>query len=92
MANPNHIKKFKHELVEIYKDPHMYKFLHLPVQSGDNSVLVDMTRGYTVKDFLETVNLFRENIKDIYLATDIIVGFPTEMMLHLKTLSNLLKL
>jgi len=56
----------------------MYKFLHLPVQSGDNSVLVDMNRGYTVKDFLETVNLFRENIKDIYLATDIIVGFPTE--------------
>ena len=78
MANPNHIKKFKHELVEIYKDPHMYKFLHLPVQSGDNSVLVDMNRGYTVKDFLETVNLFRENIRDIYLATDIIVGFPTE--------------
>ena len=36
MANPNHIKTFENELVDLYKDPHMYRFLHIPVQSGDD--------------------------------------------------------
>ncbi|MCC7572738.1 MAG: tRNA (N(6)-L-threonylcarbamoyladenosine(37)-C(2))-methylthiotransferase [Candidatus Methanofastidiosum sp.] len=78
MANPNHIKIFENELVELYKNPHMYRFLHIPVQSGDDKVLLDMNRGHTIKEFLETVSLFRNNIKDLYLCTDIIVGFPTE--------------
>ncbi len=78
MANPNHIKKFENELVDLYKDPHMYRFLHIPVQSGDDQVLSDMNRGHTVKEFLGTVSLFRDNIKDLYLCTDVIVGFPTE--------------
>ncbi|MEN6378813.1 MAG: tRNA (N(6)-L-threonylcarbamoyladenosine(37)-C(2))-methylthiotransferase [Methanofastidiosum sp.] len=78
MANPNHIRTFENELVELYKDPHMYRFLHIPVQSGDDQVLSDMSRGHTVKEFLGTVSLFRNNIEDLYLCTDIIVGFPTE--------------
>ena len=78
MANPNHIKNFQKELVELYKDPHMYKFLHIPVQSGDDQVLSDMKRGHTIKEFLDTVSLFRKNIDDLYLCTDVIVGFPTE--------------
>lgn len=78
MANPSHIKQFEKELVEIYKDPHIYRFLHVPVQSGDDKVLLDMNRGHSVKEFLDTVSLFRKNIKDLYLCTDIIVGFPTE--------------
>jgi MiaB-like tRNA modifying enzyme len=78
MANPNHIKEFEKELVELYKDPHMYRFLHVPVQSGDDKVLSDMNRRHTVKEFQESVSLFRENIEDLYLCTDIIVGFPTE--------------
>ena len=78
MANPNHIKEFEKELVEVYKDPHMYRFLHVPVQSGDDKVLSDMNRRHTVKEFLDTVSLFRKNIEDLYLCTDIIVGFPTE--------------
>jgi len=56
----------------------MYRFLHIPVQSGDDQVLSDMNRGHTVKEFLGTVSLFRDNIKDLYLCTDVIVGFPTE--------------
>ncbi|NYT04063.1 MAG: tRNA (N(6)-L-threonylcarbamoyladenosine(37)-C(2))-methylthiotransferase, partial [Candidatus Methanofastidiosa archaeon] len=78
MANPNHIKEFEKELVGLYKDPHMYRFLHVPVQSGDDKVLSDMNRRHTVKEFLDTVSLFRKNIEDLYLCTDIIVGFPTE--------------
>ncbi|KYC45056.1 MAG: (Dimethylallyl)adenosine tRNA methylthiotransferase MiaB [Candidatus Methanofastidiosum methylothiophilum] len=78
MANPNHIKSFEKELVELYKDPHMYRFLHIPVQSGDDRVLLDMKRGHKIKEFLDTVSLFRKNIEDLYLCTDVIVGFPTE--------------
>jgi tRNA A37 methylthiotransferase MiaB len=55
----------------------IYKFLHIPVQSGDNKVLEDMRRDHTVEDFLEVVDAFRSNF-EITLATDIIVGFPTE--------------
>ncbi|KYC54250.1 MAG: coproporphyrinogen III oxidase [Candidatus Methanofastidiosum methylothiophilum] len=78
MANPNHIKSFENELVPIYNDPHMYRFLHVPVQSGDDKVLSDMRRDHTIKDYISTVSLFRKNIKDLYLCTDIIVGYPTE--------------
>lgn len=78
MANPNHIKKFENDLVKLYKAPHMYKFLHIPVQSGDDKVLSDMSRGHNVKEFQETVSLFKNSIQDLYLCTDVIVGFPTE--------------
>jgi len=78
MANPNHIRSFENELVPIYGNPQMYRFLHIPVQSGDDQVLSDMRRDHTIKDYLATVSLFRKNIKDLYLCTDIIVGFPTE--------------
>jgi MiaB-like tRNA modifying enzyme len=78
MANPKHIKSFEKELVPIYNDPHMYRFLHVPIQSGDDKILSDMKRDHTIKEYLGTVALFRKNIKDLYLCTDIIVGFPTE--------------
>lgn len=78
MANPNHIKSFEKDLVPIYTDSHMYRFLHIPVQSGDDQVLSDMKRDHTIKEYLATVSLFRKNIKDLYLCTDVIVGFPTE--------------
>ena len=56
----------------------MYKFLHVPVQSGSNRVLKLMNRGYKNKDFVDLVNLFRKKVKGITFSTDIIVGFPTE--------------
>jgi threonylcarbamoyladenosine tRNA methylthiotransferase CDKAL1 len=58
--------------------PKVSKFLHVPVQSGSDSVLAAMRRGYTVSDFEEIVAAFRSRIPSIYLSTDIIVGFPTE--------------
>lgn len=78
MMNPNHVIKFLDELVDAYKDKKIYKFLHLPVQSGDNRILKLMVRNYTVEDFEEIVGAFRRKIPDLNLNTDIIVGFPGE--------------
>lgn len=78
MMNPNHILKFLDELIEAYEDEKVYRFLHLPVQSGDNEVLRKMGRNYTVEDFEEIVRSFRRRISGLNLNTDIIVGFPGE--------------
>ncbi|NJF25204.1 tRNA (N(6)-L-threonylcarbamoyladenosine(37)-C(2))-methylthiotransferase [Thermococcus sp. Bubb.Bath] len=78
MMNPNHVLKFLDELIEAYQDPKIYKFLHLPVQSGDNEVLRRMGRNYTVEEFEEIVREFRKKIPGLNLNTDIIVGFPGE--------------
>jgi len=77
MMNPNHLSKFLDELVDVYRNEKIYKFLHLPVQSGDNEVLRRMGRTYTVEEFEEIVKTFRK-IPDLNLTTDIIVGFPGE--------------
>ena len=78
MMNPNHVLKFLDELVEVYRDKKVYKFLHLPVQSGDDDVLRRMGRTYTVEEFEGIVRAFRKKIPDLNLNTDLIVGFPGE--------------
>jgi MiaB-like tRNA modifying enzyme len=79
MMNPLHFKKIEVEkLTEIFKNKKIFKFLHIPVQSGSNKVLKDMKRGYTVEEFLDWVKIFRKKIRKITISTDIIVGFPTE--------------
>lgn len=78
MMNPASAKKILPELVNVFENEKIYKFLHLPVQSGDNRVLAEMRREYTVEEFEEMVHEFRGRLRDLYLATDIIVGFPGE--------------
>ncbi|RLF25656.1 MAG: MiaB/RimO family radical SAM methylthiotransferase, partial [Thermoplasmata archaeon] len=78
MMNPNHVLKFLDELVDAYTDEKVYRFLHLPVQSGDDEVLKRMGRTYTVEQFEEIVRTFRKKVRDLNLNTDIIVGFPGE--------------
>ncbi|MBS3073068.1 tRNA (N(6)-L-threonylcarbamoyladenosine(37)-C(2))-methylthiotransferase [Candidatus Pacearchaeota archaeon] len=78
MMNPEHVIKMLPELIEIYKDPRVIKFIHIPVQSGSNKVLKEMNRKYTIEQFKKIVNGFRKAIPDICISTDIIVGYPTE--------------
>ena len=52
--------------------------LHLPVQSGSNSILKAMNRVYTREDYIELVQKAREYVPEICLTSDIIVGFPGE--------------
>lgn len=78
MYNPMSIKDIIDDLISIYKDPKVYKFSHLPVQSGDDNILKLMKRPYTVNEFIEIINRLRDAIPRIQIATDIIVGFPFE--------------
>ena len=78
MMNPNNAIKILDELVEAYQSEKVYKFLHLPVQSGNNEVLRRMGRTYTVEEFEEVVRTFRRKVPGLNLNTDIIVGFPGE--------------
>jgi MiaB-like tRNA modifying enzyme len=91
MMNPQHAIKILPELIDAFKSSKIYKFLHIPVQSGNNGVLRDMGRFYTVENFLQIVNEFRENFKEITIATDIIVGYPTENESAFQDTLNLLE-
>ena len=78
MMNPYTAHKNLDSIVSAYVNQKIYKFLHLPVQSGDNDILKRMNRGYTVEDFIRIVKTFRKTYPNLVLSTDIIVGFPTE--------------
>ncbi len=78
MMNPNNAIKILDELIDAYRSEKVYKFLHLPVQSGDNEILRRMGRNYTVEEFEEIVREFRRKVPGLNLNTDIIVGFPGE--------------
>ncbi|RLI77668.1 threonylcarbamoyladenosine tRNA methylthiotransferase [Archaeoglobales archaeon] len=78
MMNPQHAVNMLDELINAFSDEKIYKFIHVPVQSGDNKILEDMKRNHTVEDFVEVVSTFKKNFEDVLVSTDIIVGFPTE--------------
>ncbi|MHC3128625.1 MAG: tRNA (N(6)-L-threonylcarbamoyladenosine(37)-C(2))-methylthiotransferase [Candidatus Bathyarchaeota archaeon] len=78
MMNPDHVRGMLDELVEAYKCGGVFKFLHLPVQSGDDEVLELMNRRYTVEEFKTVVQAFREEVPRLTLSTDVICGFPGE--------------
>ena len=78
MMHPKNILNDVDEIIDAMKHPKVYDFVHLPVQSGSDKVLSDMRRGHTVDQYLEIVSKFKNEIPDITLAVDIIVGYPTE--------------
>jgi threonylcarbamoyladenosine tRNA methylthiotransferase CDKAL1 len=78
MMNPGYAKKMLKPLLSAYDSDKLYKFIHLPIQSGDDELLEKMNRGYPAKDFIETAGAFRKKFKDGVIATDIIVGHPLE--------------
>src|SRR3989338_2617355 len=78
MGNPDHYIKMLPQLIEAFKHEKMFKFLHLPVQSGNNKVLDDMKREYTVEDYKKIIMEFKKAIPEMQIMTDLICGFPTE--------------
>jgi MiaB-like tRNA modifying enzyme len=78
MMTPNMVTDMQDQLVEAFGSEKVFKFLHLPVQSGDDETLKRMRRFYTAEQFKSIVNAFRAEFPDLTLATDIIVGFPGE--------------
>lgn len=78
MMNPNNLDRIMDGLLDVMEDERVYRFLHIPVQSGSNKVLDDMRRHYSVDRFFGIVNRLRERYPDISIATDLITGFPGE--------------
>ncbi len=78
MMTPNIVTEMQSRLITSLDNPKIFKFLHLPVQSGDDTVLQYMRRFYTAEEFKRTVNTFRNEFPKLTLATDVIVGFPGE--------------
>jgi MiaB-like tRNA modifying enzyme len=78
MMNPATAKPILDELIEAFASPKVFKFLHLPLQSGSNEILRRMNRGYRVEDYCAIVNAFRNRYPELLLSTDYIVGFPGE--------------
>jgi MiaB-like tRNA modifying enzyme len=77
MMNPMFIPFMLEDLIEAYKDDKVFKFLHIPVQSGSDKILTEMKRNHKAELFLDIVDKFRREM-NITIATDIIVGFPRE--------------
>lgn len=78
MMEPRNTYDIRNELFESYVSTKVFKFLHLPVQSGDDRILKSMNREYTVDEFREIVRLYREKYPDSVLSTDIIAGYHGE--------------
>lgn len=91
MINPEHVMHFLDELIEVLKHPKVYKFVHIPLQSGDDRVLKIMNRRYTVDDYRYIVKYIRMKIPDVMIATDIIVGHPGEDEEAFENTLNLLR-
>jgi len=80
---------FTEDIVQSIKLPKVDKHLHLPVQSGDDKILKKMNRKYNAKQYLSLINQIKEEIPEIKMSTDIIVGFPGETK---KAFENTVKL
>lgn len=91
MGNPHHFAKCLDELIKVFKNPKIFKFLHIPVQSGNDAVLKAMRRNYTVKTFKGLVAKFRQAVPELTLSTDIIVGYPGETKEQFMDSVNLIK-
>ncbi len=75
----SHPKDFSQELIKIMRNSNkVTKYLHLPVQSGDDEVLEKMNRPYKISDYKKFIKEIRKELPDLTLSTDVIVGFPGE--------------
>jgi MiaB-like tRNA modifying enzyme len=78
MMNPWHALKMIDRLLKVYESDKIYKFIHIPLQSGDDELLKKMNRRYSATDFINVAQTFKKKFKDGIIATDIIVGHPLE--------------
>ncbi|MBU3904818.1 MAG: tRNA (N(6)-L-threonylcarbamoyladenosine(37)-C(2))-methylthiotransferase [Nanoarchaeota archaeon] len=90
MMNPNNISPILSELIEAFNSKKIYKFIHIPVQSGNNEILKKMNRFYTIKEYEEIVKSFRDAFR-CTVWTDIIVGYPGETDEQFKDSLNMIK-
>ena len=78
MMNPMYMPRIRDGLLKSFESNKVFKFLHIPVQSGSDKVLNDMKRGHTANTFRDVASRFRGKFENFTISTDVIVGFPTE--------------
>jgi len=76
--NPRHLYNYIDRIVDLLKDPRIYKHLHIPLQSASNKVLEVMNRQHDVELFREVLQQVKSRIEGVQIATDVIVGHPGE--------------
>ncbi len=75
----SHPVEFSDSLIEVYGEvPELVSFLHLPVQSGSDRILMAMKRGHSVFEYKQKIRRLRQVRPDISISSDFIVGFPGE--------------
>ncbi len=75
----SHPVEFTDSLIEAYEDvPELVSFLHLPVQSGSDKILMAMKRGHTALEYKSKIRRIRKARPEIEISSDFIIGFPNE--------------
>ncbi|MFP3318006.1 MAG: tRNA (N(6)-L-threonylcarbamoyladenosine(37)-C(2))-methylthiotransferase [Thermoplasmata archaeon] len=78
MMEPSNTIEIIDDLIQSFKSKKIFKFFHIPFQSGDDKILKAMGRDYSAFDFLKIVEKIKSNFDHYTLSTDVIVGFPGE--------------
>lgn len=91
MMTPNMVTDIQDDLFQAFENDKIFKFIHVPVQSGDDKTLERMRRFYTLEDFKNTINVFQERFRRLTLATDVICGFPGESKQSFENTLHLIK-
>jgi len=78
MTTPNSLDEIMDELIDSLAHEKMYKFIHIPIQAGNDEILRSMRRKYNVQEFKDVATRLREAYPEIGISTDIICGFPGE--------------
>jgi len=75
----SHPKEFSDSLIQAYEDiPELVSHIHLPVQSGSNSVLARMKRGHEIDEYIEKLARLKKIRPEMSFSSDFIIGFPQE--------------
>lgn len=75
----SHPRDFTKKVIDVIRDnPQISRQIHLPVQAGNDRILKEMNRHYTIEQYMDIINYAKEQIQGVTFSTDIIVGFPGE--------------
>lgn len=85
------VNEVTNELIEVLKDEHFCRHLHIPLQSGSDFILKKMHRHYNSMLFQKKINKIRTELGNIGLTTDVIVGFPGETDEYFSETYNFIK-
>jgi MiaB-like tRNA modifying enzyme len=78
MMNPHHALRIANDFLPLFRDARLYRFFHVPLQSGSDRILKKMNRPYSKKQFFLLIKKIRKALPDATISTDIIAGFPSE--------------